>query len=99
MYLQEQGQGGAGALDHTIQSHSLYESPAFHVSRQGLDELLTEVKRVDALITNKPPGHPVSITIHSLHTNSVLLMPTQCSKMLCAWGHRDVTAVLGRLQS
>ncbi|KAL3134038.1 hypothetical protein ABBQ32_008470 [Trebouxia sp. C0010 RCD-2024] len=55
---QEHGQGGAHALDHTIQSQSLYESPAFHISREGLEELLTEVKRVDALITSKPPGHP-----------------------------------------
>lgn len=60
--LQETDQGAAHALDETIQSQSLYESPAFRVSREGLDELVAEVKRVDALITNKPPGHPVSDT-------------------------------------
>lgn len=60
--LQETDQGAAHALDDTIQSQSLYESPAFRVSREGLEELLAEVRRVDALITNKPPGHPVSYT-------------------------------------
>lgn len=59
--MQEQGQGySVQNLDNTIESQSLYESPAFRVNREGLEELLKEVKRVDALITNKPPGHPVS---------------------------------------
>ena len=60
--VQETDQGAAHALDDTIQSQSLYESPAFRVSKEGLAELLAEVRRVDALITNKPPGHPVSDT-------------------------------------
>ena len=42
-----------------VESERLYESPAFRVSHEGLAELLAEVKRVDALISEKPPGHPV----------------------------------------
>lgn len=48
-----------------MQHDNLYESPAFKVSHEGLEELLAEVKRVDALISNKPPGHPVSLILHT----------------------------------
>jgi tRNA pseudouridine-54 N-methylase len=47
-------------LERQVQHENLYESPAFRVSHEGLQELLAEVKRVEALITAKPPGHPVS---------------------------------------
>ena len=46
-----------------MQHDNLYESPAFRVSHEGLEELLAEVKRVDALISDKPPGHPVSLIL------------------------------------
>lgn len=47
-------------LERQVEHKNLYESPAFRVSHEGLEELLAEVKRVDALIMAKPPGHPVS---------------------------------------
>ena len=72
IHLQESDQGAAHALDDNIQSQSLYESPAFRVSREGLEELLAEVRRVDALITTKPPGHPVSGAAQ-LHTLTFML--------------------------
>lgn len=46
-----------------MQHDNLYESPAFRVSHEGLEELLAEVKRVEALISDKPPGHPVSLVL------------------------------------
>lgn len=52
-------QQAAQNLDSMVESERLYESPAFRVSHEGLAELLAEVKRVDALISEKPPGHPV----------------------------------------
>lgn len=73
--LQEKDQGAAHALNDTIQSQSLYESPAFSISREGLEELVAEVKRVDALITNKPPGHPVG---HSAFAAFTLIQPPVC---------------------
>ncbi|KAL0039508.1 hypothetical protein WJX77_000232 [Trebouxia sp. C0004] len=45
-------------LTRQVEHDNLYESPAFRVSHEGLEELLAEVKRVDALIMAKPPGHP-----------------------------------------
>lgn len=57
-------------LERQVEHESLYESPAFRVSHQGLEELLAEVKRVDALIMAKPPGHPVSpllLAVKHLH--------------------------------
>ena len=93
--LQETDQGAAHALDDTIQSQSLYESPAFRVSREGLDELLAEVRRVDALITNKPPGHPVSSTaLTGLH-----FIVVQLNRLLRFWVHYAESAVHDQLSS
>ena len=78
--VQETGQKTEHALEDTIQSQNLYESPAFRVSREGFNELLAEVKRVDALITNKPPGHPVSGTT-DVFAQIILFMPAHLSRL------------------
>lgn len=71
--VQGKEHGAAHELNDTIHSQSLYESPAFSISREGLEELVAEVKRVDALITNKPPGHPVG---DSAYTARTLIQPS-----------------------
>lgn len=93
--MQETGQRAAHALDDTIQSQNLYESPAFRVSREGLDELLAEVKRVDALITNKPPGHPVSGTT-DVFAQTILFMPAHLSRPSGFLGMHDLLTALRR---
>ena len=68
----------AQTLESIIASEKLYESPAFGVSHEGLTDLLTEVKRVDALITAKPPGHPVSIDCNNC--NQTAQMPSSLQR-------------------
>ena len=52
-----------------VQSVSLYEAPALHVDPEELHKLLTEVKRVDALISGRsaPPQASLSPPCSCLH--------------------------------
>ncbi len=67
-------------LERQVEHENLYESPAFRVSREGLEELLAEVKRVDALIMAKPPGHPVSPLKHLHNVDTRFLLSTDVSE-------------------